>query len=70
MQGSPLWDNERLLFVVLAAFVWVFIVRTVYETFSRRRQLQQQVAGLNNPMPEADGDPPKEKAEWFAFSLS
>ncbi len=66
MQGSPLWDNERLLFVVLAAFVWVFIVRTVYETFSRRRQLQQQVAqvaGMDAAVPEPDDAAPKEKAE-------
>jgi hypothetical protein len=63
MEGSPLWDNERLIFVVLAAFVWVFIVRTVYETFWRRRQLQEQVAGLSSALPEPEDDASKEKTE-------
>ena len=63
MQGSPLWDNERLIFVVLAAFVWLFIFRTVYGAIAHRRQLQRELDGLQATTPQAEDVAPKEKAD-------
>jgi cell division protein FtsL len=46
MEDGWLFQNERTLFVVLAVFVWIFIIHTVWTSLVTRRQLQREIDAL------------------------
>ncbi len=44
--SSELVFYERLVFCVLAVFVWIFIVRNLYTAYWTRQALMEEVAAL------------------------
>jgi hypothetical protein len=55
-----LFQNERVLFLFLALFVWAFIAHTIWSSVVTRRQLQREIDALPST---TDGDTKKEENE-------